>query len=77
MHPIMVDERRKCENYMTAREKSGVKGWHAIEPAAPGAVIWKQKTATVGGNDSYTNQIRRVNRPMAGWIGKGGFQPHT
>jgi hypothetical protein len=74
MHPIMVDELKKCENYRLAREKSGVKGWHDIQLAEVNAATWKQKTATVGGNKC---QVNRVGKGPAGYISKRGFQAHT
>ena len=69
MHPIMIDEKHKCENYRDARENSHVKGWHKIVPAEKGAVCWKQKSSTIGGN--------RDDGGRSGYIGKNGFNPHT
>jgi hypothetical protein len=79
MKPIMIDVLHKCENYKTQREKSkGSKcsmGWHSIVPAEAGAVPWRQKSATVGGN--RCEMVDRVGHGRAGWIGKAGFQEHT
>jgi hypothetical protein len=75
MKPIMVDELHKCENYMNAREKSGVGGWHNIVPAESDAVIWRQKSATIGGNKCTS--VPRIGRGLAGYISKNGFEPHT
>jgi len=75
MHPIMTDELRKCENYKEAREDSHVKGWHSIVPAEPGAVVWRQKSATVGGN--RCESVQRIGHGPSGYIGKNGFNPHT
>lgn len=73
MKAIMIDSRHKCENYRDARQN--VKGWHEIVEAPPGSTVWRQKTATVGGNKC--EPVARVNRPTPGWIGKNGFNPHT
>ena len=70
----MTDVRHKCENYRDARSHT-VKGWHEIVPAEDGAVVWRQKSATVGGNRCET--VARVGHGRAGWIGKHGFQEHT
>ena len=67
MKPIMVDSLHKCENYRDARTHT-VMGWHGIEPAAPDATVWRQDSATVGGN-------RADGR--SGYISKHGFNPHT
>lgn len=67
MRPIMTDVKHKCENYRDARQN--VVGWHDIVPAAPDAVVWRQKSATVGGN--------RDDGGRSGYIGKNGFNPHT
>jgi len=79
MKPIMVDVLNKCENYKTQREKSkGSKcsmGWHSIVPAEAGAVPWRQKSATVGGN--RCEMVQRVGHGPAGYIDKHGFNPHT
>lgn len=48
MKPIMIDKLSKCHNYRDAR--SCMAGWHDIVPAEIGAVVWRQKSATVGGN---------------------------
>lgn len=74
MHPIMTDELHKCENYMKAREHS-TSGWHKIEPAVAGEEIWRQKSATVGGN--RCERVQRVGRGPSGYIGKNGFNQHT
>lgn len=69
MYPIMTDTRKKCENYQKAREASKVKGWHEIVNADADAVVWRKKSATVGGN--------RNDGGRSGWIGKNGFNQHT
>ena len=74
MKPIMTDERHKCENYMKQREHT-VKGWHKIEIAAPSEVVWRQKSATVGGN--RCEMVGRVGHGPSGYISKRGFQQHT
>ena len=73
MKPIMVDTRKKCENYRDARQN--VSGWHDIVPAEAGATVWRQKSATVGGN--RCEMVQRVGRGPSGYIGKNGFNPHT
>lgn len=75
MKPIMIDELHKCKNYKDAREKSGVEGWHSIVPAESDAMVWRQKTATVGGNKCTS--VPRVGHGRAGYISKNGFQEHT
>ena len=73
---IMTDELHKCENYKDAREKSHVKGWHKIVPAEADSVVWRQKSATVGGNRCET--VGRVGKSgRAGYIDKHGFNEHT
>lgn len=68
MKPIMTDVRHKCENYRDARAHT-TDGWHEIVPADPEATVWRQKSATVGGN--------RDDGGRSGYIGKNGFNPHT
>lgn len=81
MKAIMTDELSKCQNYRNAREKSGVAGWHKIEPAPEGATIWRQKSATIGGPSKNNCGPIRVNRKgvaqISGYIGKNGFNSHT
>lgn len=67
MHPIMIDQKYKCENYMNAR--GNVIGWHTIVPAIPGSIVWRQKSATIGGN--------KDDGGRSGYISKHGFNPHT
>lgn len=74
MHPIMVDTYKKCKNYWDARDSS-CNGWHDIVPAENGSTVWKQKTATVGGNKVTT--VPRVGKGLAGYVDKHGFHPHT
>lgn len=74
MKPIMTDQKHKCENYMDARKHTTV-GWHEIVPAEKDAVVWRQKSATVGGNRCET--VARVGKGCPGWIGKHGFNEHT
>ncbi len=65
----MTDSRDRCVKYQKAREatkgSAAGAGWHKIEPAPSGSVPWKQKTASRG------------NKHDGGWIGKGGYSPHT
>jgi hypothetical protein len=76
MKPIMVDSKKKCENYEKAR--SNVIGFHSIEIAPPGAKVWKKKTSTIGGNKDVVPKINRQGKTSVnGWIGKNGFQQHT
>ena len=74
MKPIMVDVLHKCKNYLVARMHT-VRGWHDIVPAESGAVPWRQKSATVGGN--RCEMVGRVGHGPAGYIDKHGFNPHT
>ena len=74
MHPIMVDVLHKVKNYQSAREHT-TPGWHSIVPADEGAEVWKQKSATVGGN--RCEMVGRVGHGPAGYIDKKGFHPHT
>jgi len=74
MKPIMTDVLHKCQNYRDARLHS-TSGWHDIVPAEAGAVPWRQKSATVGGN--RCEMVNRIGHGRAGWIGKTGFQEHT
>jgi hypothetical protein len=69
MKPIMTDVKHKCENYRDARAHT-VNGWHEIVPAELGAMVWKQKSTTIGGNkpDGFGRN---------GYISKRGFNPHT
>lgn len=74
MKSIMVDELHKCENYMKARSHT-VKGWHEIVPASSDATVWRQKSATIGGN--RCESVQRVGHGLSGYINKNGFNPHT
>ena len=74
MKPIMVNTLRKCQNYRDARSHNVV-GWHDIVPAEAGATIWRQKSATVGGN--RCELVQKVGHGPAGYIDKNGFNPHT
>lgn len=79
MRVIMVDEKKKCENYMKSR-KSSCPGWHRIELAPPNSDVWRQKSATIGGNGNNCGPIRinRHGKPqIEGYIGKNGFNAHT
>lgn len=78
MRLIMTDVRHKCVNYMNARKN--VSGWHEIVPAEADDTVWKQKSATRGGNRCVT--VRRVGKNGqtvgdAGYISKHGFNSHT
>jgi hypothetical protein len=78
MHPIMTDSRNKCENYAQAREN--VVGFHKILPADADATVWRQKSATRGGNKPVS--VMRVNKKGqtfgdAGYISKNGWNSHT
>ena len=72
MRPIMIDARHKCEQYRDTRQSTkGTKageGWYDIVEAGRGAVPWKQRTATRGGNKPDGK---------AGYISKNGFNFHT
>lgn len=74
MYPIMTDVLHKCENYKKQREAT-VHGWHSIAPADPGATVWRQRSATVGGN--RCESVQRVGKGPSGYIDRHGFQPHT
>ena len=79
MHPIMTDDYHKCENYMNARKHSTV-GWHDIVPADPDATVWRQKSATIGGNKcTVVGRVLKNGKTtgLNGYIDKNGFQPHT
>lgn len=76
MYPIMTDDLHKCENYRDARRN--VKGWHTIVPADSGANVWRQKSATIGGNKCTIPRIKKNGVvQVAGYISKYGFNPHT
>lgn len=79
MRPIMTDVLNKCENYKSQRENTkGSKcshGWHTIVPAELGSKIWRQKSATIGGN--RCESVARVGHGLPGYIDKHGFNPHT
>ena len=75
MKPIMVDSYHKCENYRDARGDRMGGGWHDIVPAEAGAVVWRRKSATVGGN--RCERVLRVGKGPSGYISKHGFNPHT
>jgi len=71
--PIMIDSLAKCENYKKAREASKGKagnGFHEIAEAPAGSKVWRQKSATVGGNKCQSHKNN-------GYISKDGFNPHT
>jgi hypothetical protein len=70
---IMIDKLCKCENYRDARIPSVI-GWHDIVPADKDAVVWRQKSATIGGNKC---EMTRVGGKQNGYISKNGFNPHT
>lgn len=79
MHPIMTDVLHKCVNYRDSR-KDSVSGWHEIVPAERNADVWRQKSATVGGNKC--SPVARVGKNgrttgLSGYIAKNGFNPHT
>jgi hypothetical protein len=79
MKVIMIDEKKKCENYMKSREPN-VKGWHKIELAPAGSDMWRQKSSTIGGNGNNCGPVK-INRhgknQIQGYISKQGFVPHT
>jgi len=75
MHPIMTDEIHKCENYLDARGGRMGGGWHKIVPAVAGDNVWRQKSATVGGN--RCESVQRIGHGPSGYISKHGFQQHT
>lgn len=79
MKPIMTDVLHKVENYKKQREatkgsKASV-GWHKIVPAEVGSTVWKQKSATIGGN--RYESVQRIGRGLPGYIDKHGFNAHT
>ena len=78
MKPIMIDSKKKCENYYNARSNN-VKGFHTIEVAPVGSKVWRQKSSTIGGNKEST--VPTINRHgqtrINGYISKNGFNPHT
>ena len=77
MKPIMIDTRKKCENYQKAR--SNVTGFHSIEIAPAGSKVWRQKSCTIGGNSP--SRVPKINRhgktSVNGYISKNGFNAHT
>lgn len=76
MKPIMVDSKKKCENYESAR--SNVIGFHKVDLAPAGSKVWRQKSCTIGGNKEVHPKINRQGKTSVnGWIGKNGFQSHT
>ena len=79
MHVIMIDDKHKCENYMSQREGSkGSKcsqGWHKLELAPPNSNPWRQRSCTIGGNRPTT--VMRHGEGLAGYVDKHGFHPHT
>lgn len=77
MHPIMIDVKHKCENYRDARRQCS--GWHSIVAAEKDAVVWRQKSATIGGNRCETvgRVLKNGGTGRAGYIGKNGFNEHT
>lgn len=78
MHPIMTDSLKKCQNYLDARKHS-TKGFHDIKIADKNSDVWRQKSATIGGNkDGGVPTINRHGKTKQnGWIGKNGFNQHT
>ena len=68
MKPIMIDTEKKCKNYRDARQN--VTGWHDIQLAPPGSTVWRQKSATIGGN-------KPDGQGRNGYVGKNGFNAHT
>lgn len=83
MRVIMIDSEKACQNYMNARSGNhGAKcgaGWHKIEVAPPGSTVWRQKSATVGGNKptSVITTKQKGHKGPAGYIDKSGFNAHT
>jgi hypothetical protein len=76
MKPIMIDSKKKCENYQKAR--SNVEGFHKIEVAPEGSKVWRKKSTTIGGNKDVVPKINRHGQTSVnGWIGKNGFNQHT
>ena len=75
MSPIMVDTLHKCENYRDARGDRMGGGWHDIVPAPADAVVWRRKSATIGGN--RCERVLRVGHGPSGYLDKNGFNPHT
>jgi hypothetical protein len=73
MKPIMTDSLHKVTNYRNARRQ--LQGHHSIVDAHPGATVWRQQSATIGGN--RPTDVPRVGRGHAGYISKTGFNAHT
>lgn len=71
MKAIMTDTRHKCENYRDARGARMGGGWHDIQPAKEGSVVWRQKSSTVKGSRHDTSNCR------GGYISKNGFNANT
>lgn len=79
LKPIMIDSKKKVENYHKALQSSDVKTWHYdIQPAPEGSKVWRQKRSTIGGNKPAVPRINRHGvTSVNGYIGKHGFQEHT
>ena len=75
MHVIMIDDKHKCENYLSARGERMSGGWHKIELAPPNSNPWRQRSCTIGGNKPTT--VMRHGECLAGYVDKHGFHPHT
>ena len=75
MHVIMIDDKHKCENYLSARGERMGGGWHKIALAPPNSNPWRQRSCTIGGNKPTT--VMRHGEGLAGYIDKHGFHPHT
>lgn len=76
MKPIMIDDYKKCENYMNARQN--VIGWHKIEEAPEDSTVWKQKTCSIkGSGDKRNSGPQIVGKGASGYIGKNGFNYNT
>jgi len=76
MRPIMVDSLVKCENYQKSRQN--VLGWHDIQPALPGSVVWRQRSASIrGSGDKHNCGPRVIGKGPSGYITKKGFVENT
>jgi len=43
LDPIMIDSKKKCENYQKALKSSDVKSWHySLDLAPAGAKVWRK-----------------------------------
>lgn len=74
-----IDIYKQSRNSSGGREGRMGEGWFKIEPAPKDANKWRKKSSSIGGNKNYSvpHINRHGNTVVNGWIGKGGFNPHT